>query len=247
MACSIRRFAFFASILLVASVGCNLTTGPRLAGLRDLNENPELREQQTVDECEGEDCGPKRYQVGWYEQRAQEPIGARQHYRAGKLWPPYPRPIGDNAQLSHRYHTAHYWPHPYNCQDKAYFKNVRDAQANNGWIAETTLYDYHFDPDTQELTPPGKLHLRWILMHVPEKNRVAWVQTTLKAADSQARLISVREVALELAGESKVPPIMLRAASPTGASADEAVMIRRAWLGSMPAPRIIYTALPTGP
>ena len=250
-----RRIASFGFIIVVASSGCSLlgiTTGPRLAGLRDLNQHPEFREQtlkqDTCSEC-GESeciCENKRYTIDWYEERSDRPIGARQQYRMGKIWPPYARPVGENAELSSRFHASHYWPHPYDCQDRQYLKTALHAQVKNGWISESTLYDYHFDSETNELTRPGRLHLRWILLHVPEEFRVAWVQSTVEADAGRTRIDSVREVAMTLVGEEKIPPIMMRATTPTGSSAEEAVSIRRDWLGSMPVPRISYTALPSG-
>ena len=250
-----RRIASFGIIIVVASSGCNalgLTSGPRLAGLRDLNEHPDFRgqtlKQDTCSEC-GEIeciCENKRYTIDWYEERSERPIGSRQQYRMGKIWPPYARPVGENAELSARFHASHYWPHPYNCQDQEYLNTVTHTQVKNGWISEATLYDYHFDSETNELTRPGTLHLKWILLHVPEEFRVAWVQSTIDADAGRMRIDSVREAAVTMVGEAKIPPIMMRATTPTGASAEEAVSIRRAWLNSMPEPRINYSALPSG-
>jgi hypothetical protein len=250
-----RRVASFGIIIVVASSGCNalgLTNGPRLAGLRDLNENPHFRDQtlkqEACPQC-GESeciCENKRYAIDWYEERSDRPIGSRQQYRMGKVWPPFARPVGPNAELSARFHASHYWPHPYNCQDREYLKTAIHAQEKNGWIEEATLYDYHFDPETNELTRPGRLHLRWILLHVPDEFRVAWVQSTIDADASRTRIGSVRETAVTLVGEEKIPPIMMRVTTPTGASAEEAVSIRRAWLSSMPEPRISYEASSSG-
>ncbi len=250
-----RRIASFGFIIVVTSSGCNvlgITTGPKLAGLRDLNQHPHLREQtlkrDSCPQCGGSECDHKnkRYTIDWYEERSDRPIGSRQKYKMGKHWPPYARPVGEKPELSARFHASHYWPHPYNCQDQQYLETAIHAQVNNGWISETTLYDYHFDLETNELTHPGRLHLRWILMHVPEEFRVAWVQSTVDAYAGRSRIASVREVAVTLVGEEKIPPIMMRATTPTGSSAEEAVSIRRAWLLSMPEPRIRYTALPSG-
>lgn len=250
-----RRIALFCIILVATSSGCSvlgLTSGPKLAGLRDLNQHPEFREQRlkqdTCSQCGESECDHKnkRYTIDWYEERSDRPIGSRQQYRMGKIWPPYARPVGKNAELSARYHASHYWPHPYNCQDRQYLETAMHAQVKNGWISETTLYDYHFDAESNELTRPGMLHLRWILLHVPEEFRVAWVQSTIDADAGLTRIASVRKMAVTLVGEENIPPIMMRATTATGASAEEAVSIRRDWLRSMPEPRINYSALPSG-
>jgi hypothetical protein len=187
-----------------------------------------------------DDHGMRRYSDEWYEHEAERPIGTRQTLRHGKLWPPFPRPTDDDdAELSHRFHHAHYWPLPYVCDDRAYVAQVSELQVINGWTAETTLYEYHFDEDTQLLNQSGTLHLRWILQDVPVSRRMVWVQTALDPHTSQARLANVQVAALEMAGEGNVPSIMLRPASVlSGKPAQEVDLQTRAYLGSMPMPRL---------
>ena len=116
----------------------------------------------------------------------------------------------------------------------------------SGWIAATTLFDYHFDPDTNELTRSGELHLRWILENAPEPHRIAFVQTGETPEVSQDRLASVQQLSAELVHGQSVPPIMLRVTSPLGRPADEILNIHRTELATQPEPRILYTPLPTG-
>lgn len=255
-----RQPTWAGCLILLSTVGCSslgVTTGPRLAGLRDLNENPHLRDQvverkegsacSTCGDVKGDcGCGSKRYTISWYEQRAGHSVGTRQQYRMGKLWPPYPRPVGPKAELSHRYHAAHYWPHPYVCQDRQSMREYADAHVKNGWMTGATLYNYHFDEQTDELTGPGRLHLEWIMRDVAKEHRVAWIQKTYSNETNERRIASVRAAAAGLVGEDGIPPIMLREATPIGTSADEIVNIRRAWIGSMPPPRITYTAAGAG-
>jgi hypothetical protein len=187
-----------------------------------------------------DEYGMKRWSDDWYAHEAERPIGARQKFRHGKLWPPYPRPTDDDgAECSHRFHHAHYWPLPYVCDDRAYVRHVSDLQIINGWTAETTLYDYHFLEGTAELNQSGILHLQWILQDVPPARRMIWVQTALNPESSQARLANVQVAALEMAGEGNCPPIMLRPGSMMGGKpAQEVDLQTRAYLGSMPMPRL---------
>ena len=94
--------------------------------------------------------------AAWYADRASDPVGSRQRLIKGKFWPPTPRPTGRSQIPSHRYHSAHYWPYPYKCEDRAFVRQVSNSQISNGWVMATTLYSYHFNPDTNQLTRSGR-------------------------------------------------------------------------------------------
>lgn len=193
-----------------------------------------------------DDDGPARFSEDWYSLAADRPVGARQRLKKGKLWPPFPRPTGKHQPLSHRYHAAHYWPYPYIIEDRGYVQDVIHQQTDNGWTSMTTLYEYHFNPETQKLTDAGRLHLRWMLENAPPSNRLCWVQTGTDTKMSQTRLSSVRSAAVAMVGEENLPPIMLRVATPVGRPAEFEDVITKAYLQSTPKPRIEYQVLPTG-
>ena len=174
----------------------------------------------------------------WYAAKACEPVGARQKCYKGKLWPPYARPSGEALPWIHRYHAAHYWPYPYVEQDREFVREAAQRQVNNGWIVATTLYDYHFSPDTDDLTRAGRLQLRWILENAPLSHRMIFVQAADYADSSQARLKNVRDAAGEIVGAANVPSVMLRVTSPLSRPAEEVRKIRDAELESQPNPRI---------
>ena len=167
--------------------------------------------------------------------------GVRQRWWKGKPFPPQPRPTGPEASFSDQYHYTHYWPYPLNCQDRAAVHDTVDLQVANGWVTETTLHDYHFDPETNVLNESGMRHLRWIMMSAPDKHRTAFVATTGSFPTNQARLLSVQAAATELGGGEAVPPILLRNAVPYGTSAQQVDLIQRQWMSSTPQPRIEYT------
>lgn len=221
-----RHFASCA--LLMAAVGSGCTS----------------LHSRKADNC---DCPePRRWSSEWWANEAQKPVGARQIEKKGKLWPPYPRPCDDGGQqCCHEYYTAHYWPWPYVCDDRRYVRAISQEQINNGWTSETTLYSYHFDEHSNELTESGRLHLRWILENAPPQHRAVYVQNT-SAELNQIHLASVQKAATEIAGEGNVPAISLRVTSPLGRPALEVDAIRRAEIGSIPEPRIPIEALPTG-
>jgi len=166
--------------------------------------------------------------------------GVRVDYHSGKQWPLSPRPCAPPEPCIHRYHTAHYWPDPYRWQDRSSVRAHIAAQAAAGWMTNTTLYDQHFDPETQELNDSGRAHLKWILLFAPPHRRTPWVQVGDSTEISQTRLSSVQAEALAMVGTC-APPIMLRVCQPYGAPAQEVDLVRRAYLATMPDPRISYT------
>ncbi len=177
----------------------------------------------------------------WAE-KASRPVGSRQKYKFGEFWPPVPRPTGPKRAFWNRYHHAHYWPHPYNCEDQAYVRDIMERQMHNGWTDQTTLYAYHFDKDGNKLTQAGLIHLRWILEHAPENRRVIFVQTGDHSIASQERLANVQYSASEMAGGQNVPSTVLRVTPAYGRPAREEDLKYRAYVGSILAPRIQYTA-----
>lgn len=204
----------------------------------------ELQAQETVPPGAPGYCPPndrpRRWSEEWYAREAQTPVGQRQVYKKGKLWPPFPRPTGKEQQFSHKYHAAHYWPYPYSLDDRAYVRNVSAMQTDNGWITATTLYDYHFEDDTQELNHAGRMQLRWILESAPIPRRTIHVQYGTTPEITERRLMAARQDAALIVGPEAVPPILVRITSPYGRPASEIVAIRRAELDSLPAPRIAY-------
>ena len=188
----------------------------------------------------------KRWSKEWYEMESQAPIGARQKEHVGQLWPPFARPTGKGMQFSHKYHHAHYWPYPYNCEDRDFVRSLSDLQIANGWVSHTTLYDYHFDAETHQLNNSGNLKLRWILERAPAERRVVSIQSGRSTVVSEERLAAVRDESIRMVGEANMAPISLRTTEPLGRPASEVDVIRRAELKSMPSPRITYTSLPSG-
>jgi hypothetical protein len=196
------------------------------------------------DECDPRP--PRRFSEDYYESKAHLPVGSRQKYLHGVLWPPYPRPTEEDQSLVHRYHAAHYWPHPYSCWDQQSVYDHIQIHVDNGWVLQTTLYEYHFDEETAELNHAGFSHLRWILENAPEQYRVCFVQTGPTREISDLRLNAVQIAAAEMVGPENVPPITLRVDSPTGRPASQIDLQYRAFNATMPQPRIQYQALPSG-
>jgi hypothetical protein len=186
-----------------------------------------------------DDCEPERHSPAWWALRSNAPPGTRQKEKYGKVWPPYPRPTGPEQHWVHKYHHSHYWPYPYNCMDQSVVRDAIAAQAAQGWAEATTLHEYYFNPETQQLNEAGRLQLQWILTQVPPEFRTAFVASGFEPAVSQVRLASVQQVACALVGND-VPPILLRPDIATGRAAVEIDLIRRAQLRTMPRPYLLF-------
>jgi len=166
--------------------------------------------------------GPRRGSVEWYEMHAGDPIGQRQTFRFGKVWPAQPRPVGPPAPCVHRFHHNTYWPSPYRELDAASVQMTAEIQVLNGWQDATTLYEYHFDPETHTLNKAGQRHLFWILSSVPPEFRTAFVQVSpTDPGVNGVRLANVQSEAARLVGPELAPPVVLRMARPNGVPAED--------------------------
>lgn len=179
----------------------------------------------------------QREREEYYASRANDPIGSRQVSKHGKQWPPFPRPTGPANLPSHLYHAAHYWPHPYTCQDRDYVKALSAAQVSNGWVTMTTLYEYHFD-DSHQLNASGRLQVRWILENAPIRHRFIFIQAGVDQTTSEIRSANAKAEAVALVGAEQTPPVLVRVTSPLGRPAEEIDAIRREDRKTLVPPRI---------
>lgn len=180
--------------------------------------------------------------TSWWTRNCETEVGDRQHCHNGKRWPLEPRPTGPAQPFMQRVHTSIYWPDPYRWEDRGMVRAALATQRDNGWITATTLYDQHFDAVTNEINEAGKVHLRWILLHIPPNRRLAWVAAGNDPQTSKVRLESVQEESNLIAGRNACP-VMLRVCLPVATSAQDVDLIRRAYLESIPNPRVPYVPL----
>lgn len=190
--------------------------------------------------------GVRRGTPEYYEMRASDPVGTRQRYAYGKLWPPRARPVGPHQTFIHKYHSSHYWPYPYQCEDREIMAQYMHAQTSNGWQQGTTLYEYHFDPVTHQLNSAGQKHLHWILTHAPEQHRQANVASALDPEASGKRLESVEQAVAAVLGTGSGVPVVLQVSDPTGRPAVEVENILKQHLENAPAPVINYVSAQSG-
>lgn len=175
---------------------------------------------------------------------ADSPPGARQVEKHGRLWPPYPRPTGPKQTCAQRFHYAHYWPYPHNCEDESYVRNILETQASNGWVSATTLHDYHFNPETHELTEGGRTHLIWVANQVPVQHRTVYVSMGNSSETARLRVGNAEAFYQEL-GIVDPPQIVSRLDMFDGRPAIEVDRIRNLELMAIPKPRLFYIGAAT--
>jgi hypothetical protein len=186
--------------------------------------------------------GPRRGTPEYLEMRAGDPPGRRQIYHGGKLWPDRPRPVGDDLPWLHTYHASHYWPHPYNCQDRQIVNTFSAIQVSNGWVEATTFFDYHFEPDTNVLNHAGKQHLEWILSQAPMECRTPYLAQSFDPAINIARVEALEQEMAVLVGPEHSLPVLLRVASPSPRRASEIDSIYQLRNSNILPPIITYSA-----
>ncbi|WP_459558123.1 hypothetical protein [Lacunimicrobium album] len=184
--------------------------------------------------------GFKKGSPEYYSYYAAIPPGSTRQFKHGMVWPPEQRPDGPERLFFQQYHAAKYWPYPYNIQDRAVTHDALDMQVTAGWKAASTLFDYHFNADTQELNSAGREQLKWIIGNAPAQHRQAFVASSYDKGINDARLSTVTNE-LSVMGAAEIP-VMLRVAGPIGRSALEVDTYQKSYRENMPAPHIQYTS-----
>jgi hypothetical protein len=96
------------------------------------------------------------------------------------------------------YHTNVAWPSYYIPTSRSTINNTMAIMVANGWRRQTLLGDYHFDPETNELTSAGKLKSHWILTQTPMDRRAIYVERGTTETDTAARIAAVQNWAAGL-------------------------------------------------
>jgi hypothetical protein len=218
-----RKLALpFALLVAGAIQGCS--AGPQFFGHKDPNSCHEP----------GSDA--------WWAEKAALPPGVRQQYKKGKIWPARPRSNQEPQQFSHTFHSEHYWPLPYVCQDRESVHIFMETQTALGWQEETTLYERHFDPLTQQLTRAGELHLEYILHVVPPERRSVYIQSSYDPERDAQRTESVNTVMNRMSngisnGAGEIS-ITVRDCQQVGRPAAEVQQINSMYNSTTPTPRL---------
>ena len=101
----------------------------------------------------------------------------------------------------------------------------------------TTLHDYYFNTDTQQLTEAGQNHLLWIAASVPAQYRTVYVSQGKSTEMGQLRAANSEQFLRGL-GLENVPPVLTRQEVFTGRPANEVDRLRTLELQALPRQRL---------
>jgi hypothetical protein len=98
--------------------------------------------------------------------------------------------VGEAMRVGYRANVD--WPKHYIPPSRRAVCQTYAAMIQNGWRRQNLLGDYHFDPETNELTEAGKLKVSWILTQAPANRRSIFVQRGVDEAQTAARIAAVQ-------------------------------------------------------
>jgi hypothetical protein len=146
------------------------------------------------------------------------------------------------------------WPHRYNYQSEQSVLQTFGAQVNNGHVLDQTVWTYHFEPGTANLTQGGLDHLSYLARRRPEPDPKLYLQTAQdvkydaanpeKFATERGKLDEARKESIlryltaETAGRPVAFEVAVHDPSPVGIAAPAAQKTIRdhyeSYKGSMP-------------
>ncbi len=129
------------------------------------------------------------------------------------------------------------WPEPFLGPDRAAVHAPFCTMVSNGWRKQNLLGEYHFQPDTGELTEAGRNKVRWILTVCPEQHRLVYIHNAATKKETAARRKAVEQLIAQLAPENP-PPVLTTSIPDEGWSAQQADLIGREYQKSIPKPRL---------
>jgi hypothetical protein len=83
------------------------------------------------------------------------------------------------------------WPRQFVPAARRPIRETYAAMINNGWRRQNLLGDYHFDPETNELTRAGEMKVQWVLTQAPINRRDVYVQRAATGSETATRIAAV--------------------------------------------------------
>ena len=96
------------------------------------------------------------------------------------------------------YHANVEWPRQYIPAARHGMCQTFNTMINNGWRRQNLLGDYHFNPNTNQLTEAGKLKVNWILTQAPTHHRNIFVQRAKTEEQTADRIAAVHDDAAHI-------------------------------------------------
>lgn len=99
------------------------------------------------------------------------------------------------------------WPYPYICPDRMAVREPFEMMIRNGWRRENLLGGYMFDPNTNQLTTAGELHVRWIMTQAPPAYRQVFIERSLDPSVTAERIAATRQFAARVSIDGQLPEV----------------------------------------
>ncbi|MBU4272835.1 MAG: hypothetical protein KKE86_02740 [Planctomycetes bacterium] len=129
------------------------------------------------------------------------------------------------------------WPAPFVALDRADVRSPFCTMVNNGWRRQNMLGEFYFKQGTGQLTEAGRNKVRWILTVCPEQHRLVYINIADTKEETLARRAAVEQLVAQIAPDN-LPPVLTTSISEDGWSAEQADIIGRKYLESIPKPRL---------
>lgn len=136
------------------------------------------------------------------------------------------------------YRRNNCWPQPFIVPDRIAARAPFGMMINNGWRAQNTLTDDHFDSETGLLNEAGELKVRDVLTMAPIEHRTVYVLRATKSDLTEIRNRSVQDFVARISDvgdDLQVADTRLR---PRGSSADYINTVNTRFNASTPEPRL---------
>jgi uncharacterized membrane protein YgcG len=146
---------------------------------------------------------------------------------------------GELFKRMHRdYRRNNCWPAPFLVPDRMSVRAPFAVMINNGWRAQNTLGDDHFDAETGALNDAGKLKVREILTYSPPEHRTVYVLQAHQDELTAARRHSVGDFVSGLNAIAEGPLVSDTNIPPRGWPAENVSAIGTRFSATMPDPRL---------
>jgi len=130
------------------------------------------------------------------------------------------------------------WPEAFVPIDRANARLPFVIMVHNGWKRQNLIADHYFAEDGKTLTESGKRQIQWILTQAPLQHRTIFVKEGENPSVTEARLQAVSEVAAKFVGPDQKADIRVTNINPPGWPAEYVDSVERAYLKTMPDPRL---------
>jgi hypothetical protein len=135
-------------------------------------------------------------------------------------------------------HRNNAWPEAFIPADRYAARAPFATCVANGWRAQNTLIDDHFDDETGRLNEAGAERVKSILVYTPPAYRTVFVLRGNTPEITATRMATVQEVAIRVVPAGEVAPVIDTNIEPRSTPAYYIVDVDRSFRESTPAPRL---------